>query len=115
LVGVELQSFEKERTIECPATGIVAMSRVVELYVNPSAMSVGEVQIVCHFGDEVADASALELTTHPNNMTKATMKRTVESRRLRSFRGVSLMTIDVLPMGRGGTIFECSVRGRAGP
>jgi hypothetical protein len=31
VVAVELQSFENVRTIECPATGIVAMSRVVEL------------------------------------------------------------------------------------
>jgi hypothetical protein len=31
VVVVELQSFENERTRECPATGNVAMSRVVEL------------------------------------------------------------------------------------
>src|ERR1019366_1896849 len=72
VVAVELQSFENVRTIECPATGIVTMSRVVELYVSPSATSVGEVQIVCNFGDKVveADANALVPTPHPNIITK---------------------------------------------
>ena len=60
VVGVELQRLEKVNSSEVPDTATVAMSRVVESTVWPTAKSVGDAHVVCQVGAVVGGADVAE-------------------------------------------------------
>ncbi|MBW4076911.1 MAG: hypothetical protein HIU84_00045 [Acidobacteria bacterium] len=79
VVAVVLQRFENVNLSELPPTATVAMSRVVELDVTPTARSVGEVQVVCQAGAALvaAEAEVFKVAAHPITVTSSATKRTI--------------------------------------